>query len=296
MRFRCQGPSLVVDTPAKLNLFLDVRGKRPDGYHELETLMVSIGLFDTLRFSPRSDGRVSLETQSLPAGTESLSSGPDNLIVRAALLLAEEAGCKAGVTMTLQKRIPLQSGMGGGSSDAAATLVGLNRFWRSGLSMDALHRLASRLGSDINFFLGSSPLAVCRGRGEQIEQTRLGTPLHFVLAKPASGLSTADVFRTWRASSSTQDPAQLLTSLRTGRVHAIGKQLHNALQTPAAELSSDVRDALQRLRRHPFLGTAMTGSGSTCFGLCASRAQARSIGGALRAAGPMRIWVASTSV
>src|SRR5262245_36583134 len=110
MRFRRQGPSLVVDTPAKLNLFLDVRGKRPDGYHELETLMVSIGLFDTLRFSPLRDGEVRLSIHDAGAGCPDLSEGPDNLVRRAAALLADETGIGRGVSIELEKRIPLESG------------------------------------------------------------------------------------------------------------------------------------------------------------------------------------------
>lgn len=295
MRFRCQGPSLVVDTPAKLNLFLDVRGKRPDGYHELETLMVSIGLFDTLRFSPRARG-IGLSMRSAGVTCADLSAGPDNLILRAAALLAAEANCTQGVHIELEKRIPLQSGMGGGSSDAAATLVGLNRFWKLNLSRDVLHRMAARLGSDVNFFIDSHPLAVCRGRGEQVDPARLGVPLHFVLLRPRSGLSTAEVFRAWRPESTAANLERLLASLRAGHPQSAGKLLHNALEAPALQQNSEVEEALHVLRRLPCLGTAMTGSGSVCFGLCASHAQARAISGALRPRGEMRVWTVTTSV
>lgn len=295
MRFRSQGPSLVVDTPAKLNLFLDVRGKRPDGYHELETLMVSIGLFDTLRFSPQANG-IGLSIRSAEVNCADLSAGPDNLILRAAALLAAEAGCTQGVHIDLEKRIPLQSGMGGGSSDAAATLVGLNRFWKLNRSHEVLHRLAAQLGSDVNFFLDSHPLAVCRGRGEQVAAARLGAPLHFVLLRPRSGLSTAEVFRAWRPESNAANLARLLVSLQAGHPQSAGKLLHNALETPAVHQNSEIEGALHSLRRLPCLGTAMTGSGSVCFGLCASRAQARAISGVLRARTGMRVWTVTTSV
>ena len=295
MRFRCQGPSLVVDTPAKLNLFLDVRGKRPDGYHELETLMVSIGLFDTLRFSPQASG-IGLNMRSAGVNCADLSAGPDNLVLRAAALLAAETGCTAGVQIELEKRIPLQSGLGGGSSDAAARLVGLNRFGKLNLSPEVLHELAARLGSDVNFFLDSHPLAVCRGRGEQVAAARLGAPLHFVLVRPRSGLSTAEVFRAWRPESKTASLERLLASLRAGHPQSAGRLMHNALESPAVQRNSDVEEALHALRRLPCLGTAMTGSGSVCFGMCASRAQARAISGALRARTGMRVWTVTTSV
>ena len=295
MRFRRQGPSLVVDTPAKLNLFLDVRGKRPDGFHELETLMVSIGLFDTLRFSAADEG-TTLSIRDAGARCPDLSPGPDNLVRRAADLIIAESGCRRGVAIELEKRIPPESGLGGGSSDAAATLVGLNRFWNLGLAGQTLHRLAAQLGSDVNFFLDSQPLALCRGRGEQISPAALGAPLHFVLARPQSGLSTAAVFKAWNSAAGVRDAARVLASLDAGHTPAVGSHLHNALQAPAARRNSDINETLSRLSRFPVLGAAMTGSGSACFGLCASRAQASRIAGALRGTAKLRAWAVSTGV
>ncbi|MBL8849895.1 MAG: 4-(cytidine 5'-diphospho)-2-C-methyl-D-erythritol kinase, partial [Planctomycetaceae bacterium] len=158
MRFRRQGPSLVVDAPAKLNLFLEVCGKRPDGYHELETLMVSIGLCDTLRFTPLPHPDIVLRTRfAHDHDASGFPGGDSNLIVKAARLLAASTGCNAGVEIDLVKRIPSASGMGGGSSDAAATLVALNRLWNTGLNADRLDELAAQLGSDLNFFMRSPP-------------------------------------------------------------------------------------------------------------------------------------------
>src|SRR5690606_28585212 len=146
MRFRRQGPSLIVDAPAKLNLFLEIGGKRPDGYHELETLMVAIGLCDTLRFTPIPQPNVVLRARfAHPADQQGFPTGDDNLVVRAARLLAASTGYSGGVEIDLLKRIPPASGMGGGSSDAAATLVGLNRLWQTGLDFDELDHLAAQL-------------------------------------------------------------------------------------------------------------------------------------------------------
>lgn len=296
MRFRRQGPSLVVDTPAKLNLFLEVRGKRPDGYHELETVMVSIGLFDTLRFAPRTDAALALRCASAVPGGPVLPADETNLVLRAARLLADATACTRGVSITLLKRIPLASGLGGGSSDAAATLAALNQLWETGLSSADLHALAARLGSDVNFFLDSHPLALCRGRGEIIEPRPLGTRLHFVLARPRSGLSTAAVFGGWQDEGLRASPERLLQHLAQGRVGAVGHELHNSLEAPAVRLNGDVRRLLAKLARVAPRANRMTGSGAVCYGLCASRRQARSLGARLRGADAGLVWIVTSAV
>src|SRR5216683_1594333 len=121
------GNGLRVRTPAKVNLFLEVLGKRPDGYHDIATLMVAVSLYDTLEFTPEPSGDLVLRCEH-----PDLSTGPDNLICRAARLLRERTGCTQGAVIRLEKRIPLAAGLAGGSSDAAATLAGLNRLWRLG--------------------------------------------------------------------------------------------------------------------------------------------------------------------
>jgi len=297
MRFRSQGPSLVVDTPAKLNLFLDVRGKRPDGFHELETVMVSIGLFDTLRFTLSPDPGLALRVDSTLTGISApLPPADDNLVVRAARLLAAETGCRRGARIHLRKRIPLASGLGGGSSDAAAALVGLNRLWRTGLTSAELHRLAAQLGSDVNFFLDSHPLALCRGRGEQIEPVSLRSPLYFVLVRPPSGLATRDVFRAWQDAGRRPVADALLHHLALGRIGSAGRALYNALQTPAARLNADVGRVLNTLSRWFPDAHGMTGSGTVCFGLCGSRRHARSLGARIKAAVSGHVWIVATAV
>jgi 4-diphosphocytidyl-2-C-methyl-D-erythritol kinase len=297
MRFRSQGPSLVVDTPAKLNLFLAVRGKRPDGYHELETVMVSIGLFDTLRFTPTPDRTIQLRIESTLIGRGMpLPTGDDNLVLRAARLLASATECRQGASIEVRKRIPLASGLGGGSSDAAATLVALNRLWRTGLPPAQLHALAARLGSDVNFFLESHPLAFCRGRGEQITPRHLGAPLHFVLVRPPSGLSTRDVFGAWRDDGQRHGPEILLERLALGRLRSAGRALYNALQAPAVRLNADVGCVLHTLSRWFPDAHGMTGSGSVCFGLCRTRRHARSLAARINADANGRAWVVASAI
>ena len=300
MRLHWQGPSLVVRTPAKLNLFLDVLGKRPDGYHELETMMVSIGLFDTLRLETNESGRLEL---SLAADSPALSPqmrallplNEKNLVLKAATLLREYSGHSQGAIIQLRKSIPLQAGLGGGSSDAAATLVGLNHLWGLGLSSRELHSLAAQLGSDVNFFIDSVPLAMCRGRGEQISAETLRRPLHFVVVKPPGGLSTRDVFMALPPDRQPRGSAEIRGALQTGHPAFIGGQLHNSLEVPAGELSEEVASVLTSLSQVSSVGRMMTGSGSSCFALCAHHGQAVRAAHQLRALGRGQVFVVQTA-
>jgi 4-diphosphocytidyl-2-C-methyl-D-erythritol kinase len=254
-------------------------------------------LFDTLRFAPRPDNAIELRcAPAVRSGGPLLPADETNLVFRAARLLASETGCRRGASITLLKRIPLASGLGGGSSDAAAALAALNRLWETGLSSADLHALAACLGSDVNFFLDSHPLALCRGRGEVIEPRPLGTPLHFVLARPRSGLSTAAVFRAWQDDGVRAGADRLLQHLAEGRVRAAGHALHNSLEAPAVRLNDDVRRVLADLARVAPRACRMTGSGAVCYGLCASRRQARSLGARLRGAVPGLVWIVSSAV
>ena len=314
MLVRQQGQALVVHTPAKLNLFLEILGKRSDGFHELETLMVTVGRYDSLRFteddSSASPARSASATSAadLPpgihltcrwAGLPEFSPGPiptgnENLVVRAAELLREVTGTRRGVSIELTKRIPMAAGLAGGSSDCAATLFGLNRFWKLGLPDQRLLELAARLGSDIPFFLTRTSAAVCRGRGEIIEPLAAPMRLHFVIAKPTSGLSTAAVFRQCRPSSAPRSARPLVDSLLAGR-HALAAQhLHNALQPPAEQLNSDVARLRRTFSRLPFLGHQMSGSGTAYFGLCSQLDQAQALAAQVRSSGCDDVFVAST--
>ncbi|MFM9966656.1 MAG: 4-(cytidine 5'-diphospho)-2-C-methyl-D-erythritol kinase [Planctomycetaceae bacterium] len=313
MLLRQQGRALVVHTPAKLNLFLEILGKRPDGYHELETLMVTVGLYDTLRFTEDDSSATPTPIASAMsavaepsdihlrcrwAGSPEFSPGPlpsgsDNLVMRAALLLREVTGTRRGVSIELTKRIPLAAGLAGGSSDCAATLLALNRLWKLDLSDQRLLELAARLGSDIPFFLTEAPAAVCRGRGELIEPVTTPMRLHCVIAKPASGLSTAAVFRQCRVAASPQSVQPLLSALRAGRHAEAATQLHNALQLPAEQLNADVARLHQLFSRLPFLGHQMSGSGTSYFGICSHREQAQALAAQVRLAGGDQVFVAS---
>ena len=293
--------SLVIRTPAKLNLFLEILGRRPDGFHELETLMVTVGIYDTLTFREEVSGEIRLRcfgsTVSEPSDgvlTDEVPDGRENLVFRAAELLRNHAGVDRGVSIELNKRIPVAAGLAGGSSDAAATLAGLNRLWQLGLTASDLEQLASQLGSDVGFFLGETSAAVCRGRGEQVNPIVVPVGMHFVIARPGRGLSTALVYKNCRPSPQPTNCQRLVECLRQGRLDGVGRHFQNALQAPAEQLNSDVTMLKTFFSKQPVLGHMMTGSGSAYFALCANRRQSQRLAARLRAEKGCRAFVAQS--
>ncbi len=276
MLLRRSGAAVWARAPAKVNLHLEVLGRRADGYHDLATLMVAVSLYDTLEFRDDPSGDVRLVCDH-----PELSSGPDNLVCRAAQLMRQRAGIGSGVEVRLRKRIPLAAGLAGGSSDAAATLAGLNRLWRLGWGPAELARLGAELGSDVSFFF-YAPAAWCTGRGELVEPLPLGASLDLVLACPPVGLATASVFRALTVPSSPRDGAEVCRAVRAGDREEVGRLLFNRLQPAAEGLCPAVARLRARLADRGPLGALMTGSGSTVFALCRGPAEAQSIARALR--------------
>jgi 4-diphosphocytidyl-2-C-methyl-D-erythritol kinase len=289
-----------VPAPAKLNLYLDVLGRRPDGYHELETLLVPVRLYDSLTFSknPVSDrggrGPISLNVSvQRPAAAGAIPDaripeGSENLVVRALELLRERSGCELGAHVHLIKRIPAAAGMGGGSSDAAAALRLGNRGWGIGWSCNRLADIAAELGSDVPFYLSSGP-AICRGRGEQVERLSCMVPLHFVVVKPPAGMATSDVYRAWDDLHKTRESdrresrlAELVAALRRGDLRNLGEWMGNRLQAAAARLSPWVDQTRAAFARLDFVGHQLTGSGSAYFGVCRHAQHARRLATILR--------------
>ncbi|MBI1310657.1 4-(cytidine 5'-diphospho)-2-C-methyl-D-erythritol kinase [bacterium] len=307
MRLHKSGQSWVLHTPAKLNLFLEVLGKRDDGFHELQTLMVTVSLFDTLVFTEESTPHVSLrchdagcalrtDARTGRSSSMSIPEGADNLAVRAAELLRSRIGVRNGIHIDLYKRIPAAAGLAGGSSNAAATLFALNRIHGLGLSRQELQQFASEIGSDVSFFLSPSSTALCEGRGEITRPVTLSSRLYFVIAKPASGLSTTDVFRNCRPESSPRGAAALLQSLHQGNLQKAGSQLFNSLQAPAEALNPELQRLKRNFARQRFVGHMMSGSGTAWFGVCRHRHEAMTAAARLRASGPDRVFVAETSL
>jgi 4-diphosphocytidyl-2-C-methyl-D-erythritol kinase len=271
-----------------VNLFFEVLGKRADGYHEIETLMCPISLYDTLHFREQTDGQTEFKCViASAAGTDQawradVPSGGTNLVVRAVEWLRRRTGSKRGVAIRLIKRIPTAAGLGGGSSDAAAALVATNALWNLGLSQSELLRGAAELGSDVPFFLAGGP-AMCRGRGECVQPVSGIGKLHLVVVRPPVGLSTVDVYRACRPPEHPQSAAPLLEALASGDQHRVGRSLLNRLAPAAAGLSTWMEQLRVQLAELDLVGYSMSGSGSAWYGICRHASQARRLASRLRA-------------
>lgn len=257
-----QADALIVRAPAKVNLYLEVLAKRADGYHEIETLMAAVSLYDKLEFKEESSGKILLHCDR-----SDLSVGPDNLICRAAALLRQRRGCERGAEIRLEKNIPMAAGLGGGSSDAAAALAGLNQLWGLGLSQAELMELGAELGSDVPFFF-ATPAAWCTGRGERVTPAPLGTTLTFVLVCPPAKLATADVYRGVSVPQQPETGDAIRRALAEGNIEETGRRLHNRLQPVAERLCPLVAECYRRLERLKPAGQLMSGSGVSLFALC----------------------------
>jgi 4-diphosphocytidyl-2-C-methyl-D-erythritol kinase len=297
------GTEWVVHAPAKLNLFFEILGRRADGYHEVETLICPIRVFDTLLFReiPGGDIHFSCEWAAAPraemiaadAARRKVPQGRDNLAYRALELLRQRAGVDRGATVRLIKRIPVEAGLGGGSSDAAAALLVANRAWDLHWPNAALAPLAAELGSDVPFFLADGP-AICRGRGEQVSPVRGLGCWQFVVVYPSTGLATAAVYAACRPNPKPATVEPLVAALRRGEISRAGTLLGNRLQ-PAAETLAPVLAQIRReFARLDLPGHAMTGSGSAYFGLCHHADHARHAAARLRARGLGQVFAVSS--
>jgi 4-diphosphocytidyl-2-C-methyl-D-erythritol kinase len=262
---------LVLWTSAKVNLALEVLGKRPDGYHEISTVLQAVDLFDrlTLTAAPGLSLRVS--------GGEVPADG-DNLVLRAARLLQEAAGVAGGAAIRLDKRIPVAAGLGGGSSDAAATLLGLTRLWGLRWGAGRLRPLAERLGMDVPFFLGGG-CAVGTGRGERLRALRPAGGHALVLVNPNRPLATKEVYGRVPAgwTGDAEGTARVVAALRRRDRAGLGRALTNDLEPLAAPLVPAVAQMKAALLAAGALGAVMSGSGPTVLGLAGSLDQARRI-------------------
>jgi 4-diphosphocytidyl-2-C-methyl-D-erythritol kinase len=264
--------------PAKINLYLEVLGRRADGYHEIDTLMMPLALADELTFTAIQDLTLTCDDPSLPLDE-------NNLVLKAARLLQHQRPGSFGARIHLTKRIPTAAGLGGGSSDAAITLRGLNQLWQLGLSNEELIGLAAQIGSDVPFFLHGSA-AWCFGRGEQVRPAKIGCEVPLLLICPLVGLSTAEVYRELNAPPLTKGrlplekgERQMQEALDQGNMPRIGEALFNRLQ-PAAErllpLVAEIRQLLDGMAsENLFWGHRMSGSGSSYFVVCRGQAEAQ---------------------
>ena len=267
---------LVLDSPCKVNLLLNILGRRPDGFHELETILQPVPWCDRLTFDQAVSGI------TLTCDDPRLSVDETNLVVRAARAFLDAACLEAGVRIHLEKHIPLAAGLGGGSGDAATTLVGLNRLFGEPLRLTQLDGIAASLGSDVPFFLYGRP-AVATGRGEQVTVLDPFTALRgrwLLLIHPGFGVATAWAYRELAKHPEflhgrTGRAAELVRLLQAGDLPAACARLYNALEAPVLRKHPVLALYQQFCRSAGALGVLMSGSGSTTFAIAGDEDHAR---------------------
>ena len=261
-QFETVGDGLLVRAPAKINLSLLVAGQRPDGYHELETIMAKVNWYDEILIEPGLKAGIELLCQ----GPQWAPAGEENLIYQAAKLLLQCCGLITDIKITLTKNIPAGSGLGSASSDAAATLMGLNQYLDIKLPNRQLAKLAPQLGSDVAFFL-SGPLALCKGRGEK--NKKLGENFNFLalLILPNVSVSTKKVYANYKHDSALYQRLKTRTNryIQKNRIDLVVKMCANMLQTSSFGLVEGLAELKAKIESLGIGPCCLSGSGSTIF-------------------------------
>ncbi len=271
--------AMQISAPAKINLSLKVLGRRPNGFHEIETWMAPISLQDLIVLEKI--GRPGLDFR---CGDSSIPSGQENLVVRAAGAFFEATGLKPNVLIELQKQIPHGAGLGGGSSDAAATLLALNELFETNLPPEALAKLGSTVGSDVPFFIFKSA-ALCRGRGELVTPQPLAEPLAILLLKPDFAVSTAAAYSRWRDS-------REIPGIAYAPQEFHGYRLVNDLERPVFEKYVFLAELKTWLLKQPEVAAALlSGSGSTVLAVLKEARSADALGQRAREELDPKLWL-----
>ncbi len=276
--------SLTLPSHAKINLFLRVLGRRPDGYHEVETAMLPIGLADTMEFEELQTPRIELTCDD-----PSLPTDQRNLVRRAAELLQQRHAPARGARITLHKKIPIGAGLGGGSSNGVTALVGLNRLWSLGLPDDNLEHLAAEFGSDTAFFVRCRP-AMSRGRGERLEPLPFPHTLHLLLLNFGFGSATAWAYKNFEFGMKKEEAREIHSTPRGSETSHSPFSfpdsqffLQNDLERPVFQKFPILSLAKDFLAAQPeVLGAMMCGSGSTMMAVLPSEAKGRDLEKAAR--------------
>lgn len=269
-----------VSAPAKINLSLKILGRRADGFHEIETFIVPISLADTLTIEKQARWiDFQCDDPSIPAGE-------DNLVVRAATAFFEHTGQKSGVVIKLQKRIPHGAGLGGGSSDAAATLLALNQLFDTKLLREDLAGLGARIGSDVPFFVFQTA-ALCSGRGETVSPRKLSTPFSLLLLKPEFGVPTAWAYSRW-------SEAKEIPGVSYAAQKSAGREFFNDLERPVFDKFIFLAELKMWLLKQPEVGAAlMSGSGSTIFAVLKESGSGNELGDRAREQLDPKLWTSA---
>jgi 4-diphosphocytidyl-2-C-methyl-D-erythritol kinase len=251
-----------VKAPAKINLSLDVLRKRDDGYHEVKMIMTTIDLADRLELKELEEDRIEILSHN-----RYVPDDQRNLAYQAAQLLKERFQVKKGVSITIEKNIPVAAGLAGGSSDAAATLRGLNKLWKLGLTVDELAELGAEIGSDVSFCVYGGT-AIATGRGEKIEHIPAPPPCWVILAKPQIGVSTAEVYRNLKVESVTHpDVDKMVHYIKNEDYEGICSSVGNVLEEVTFRMHPEVAHIKEQMKRFGADAVLMSGSGPTVFGL-----------------------------
>jgi 4-diphosphocytidyl-2-C-methyl-D-erythritol kinase len=268
-----------VRAPAKINLSLKILGRRSDGFHEIETLIVPVSLWDEIEIDKHPTGK-GIE---FACNDASVPKGDDNLIVRAAKTFFERTKVKSGVSIRLTKKIPHGAGLGGGSSDAASMLLVLNELFEMKLPREALAKMAETIGSDVPFFIYQSA-AICKGRGELITPAKLREEFSLLLLKPEFGVSAAWAYQRWRDS-------QEVSGVRYQPQEFAGQSFVNDLERPVFEKFVFLAQMKMWLLKQPEVGAAlMSGSGSTMVAVMRPNADADVIAKRVKAELDAELW------
>ncbi|KIL52507.1 4-diphosphocytidyl-,-methyl-D-erythritol kinase [Jeotgalibacillus soli] len=253
---------MLVKAPAKINLSLDVLHKRPDGFHEVEMVMTTVDLADRIELELMNDGKIHILSHD-----RFVPGDHRNLAYKAAALLRERYKIKQGVAITIHKQIPVAAGLAGGSSDAAATLRGLNQLWKLNIPLDELAALGAQIGSDVSFCVyGGTALAT--GRGEIIQELPVPPNCWVILAKPTIGVSTADVYQNLRIDKIKHpDTNAMVQAIKKQDYQAMCENLGNALESVTLKMHPEVAHIKEQMGRFGADAVLMSGSGPTVFGL-----------------------------
>ncbi|HSV43043.1 MAG TPA: 4-(cytidine 5'-diphospho)-2-C-methyl-D-erythritol kinase [Candidatus Bathyarchaeia archaeon] len=263
--------SLRLSSPAKLNLYLKVLFKRPDGFHELRTVFERIDLKDELEFFPHQNGQIQIKCNHPQVPT-----GPQNLVYRAVRLLQMTCGVTHGVAVHIDKRIPVAAGLAGGSSNAATTLMALNKLWRLGLRHDELAGLAGQLGSDVAFFLYDCPWALGEGRGEKITPLDINQRFWHILVTPKRKMLTPKVYGAMnlKLTNKKDDANILIHYLKEKDINNIISFLSNDLEQSILTIAPGLGSVVKRIKGLGVKGVSFSGSGPSVYGLLSSKGEA----------------------
>ena len=261
---------------AKINLFLNVVGKRLDGYHELEMVMIPLKLHDKLKFERIEEKKIEIKTNK-----EITKNIEDNIVYKIATYLMEEYDVENGVKITIDKNIPQGGGLGGGSADGAATIRGLNRLWKLDLSLQDMAEMGETFGADVPFCVYNKP-AVVRGIGEKLDFIKCNCYLNVLLVNPGYEISTKEVFSKVDINKTVErNISHIVEGIQMGEISVVEKELFNYLETITFEMKPEINNIKNTLIDSGLKGVLMSGSGATVFAISNSKKELKEIGKSL---------------